>query len=76
VIAVPTVPAYGVGQPAWLQPAVGTSVVGGAGIVILRLMPRVVFVTVAVPPDVGVKVIVLNPESEDGVALTPVTVQL
>jgi hypothetical protein len=76
-MGVPTVPVYWEGQPARLQvpyPAVGRSV--GPEIAMVTLSERVVFVTVAVPPEVGVKVIVPNPETEAGVALTPVTVQL
>jgi hypothetical protein len=56
------------------KPAVGRSV--GPEIATVTLTESVVFVIVAVPAVVGVKVIVPNPETEAGVALTPVTVQL
>jgi hypothetical protein len=74
-MGVPIVPVYGMGQFGWLQPAVGVSTDGGAGMKMFSVMERVVFVTVAVPPEVGVKVIVPNPETDVGVALTPDTVQ-
>jgi hypothetical protein len=79
-MGVPVAPLYWipVGQPDVHvpYPAVGTSVFEGAGIVMLTLRESVVFVTVAVPEVVGVKVMVLNPETEAGVALAPDTVQL